>query len=239
MANSDSDGYYLFLLGGLTILLVSYPVFLLQEEIFGVVTLHIAISATLILSVWSLVGKKKSFILGIVLAGLSILVNLIEFQFEHRLITVARIVIQFLFFSLTLWIAVDHVMFGDRIDLNRIVGAICIYLLMGIIWSIAYSVVNMVYPGSFQGLKSSAIDRQNSELIYFSFITLTTLGYGDITPIKPVARTLAYFEAIAGQFYLAVMVAGLVGAYIARNNSAMTTKHDDTVDKDSVEHRHD
>ena len=238
MANPDSHGNYLFLLGGLTILLISYPMFLMHADIFGVVSLHIAISITLILSVWSLVGKKKSFVFGIMLAGLSILVNLIEFQFEHRLIMLARIAIQFLFFSLTLWIAVEHVMFGDRIDLNRIVGTICIYLLIGIIWSIAYSVLNMVYPGSFRGLDSSAIDRQNSELIYFSFITLTTLGYGDIIPIKPVARTLAYFEAIAGQFYLAVMVAGLVGARIARNTSAKTTEPD-TTERDSVQHRPD
>ncbi len=226
MINRDNHGNYLFLLGGLAILLISYPIFLIRSEIFGVISLHVATSITLILSVWSLVGKKKSFIFGIVLAGFSILINLVELQFEHQLLMFTRIAIQFLFFSLTLWIALGHVMFGDRIDLNRIVGTICIYLLIGIIWSIAYSVVDIIDPGSFRGLNATAIDEKHSELIYFSFVTLTTLGYGDIAPIKPIARTLAYFEAIAGQFYLAVMVAGLVGAHIARSYTINTANTD-------------
>ena len=94
-------------------------------------------------------------------------------------------------------------------------GAVCGYLLLGIIWSVLYAAVETGYPGSFQvaatpeGRAASAPDR--ATLTYFSFITLATVGYGDVTPATPLARTLAWMEAVAGQFYLAVLVAGLVG----------------------------
>ena len=56
----------------------------------------------------------------------------------------------------------------------------------------------------------------DSEWLYFSFVTMTTLGYGDIAPVSAIARVLAYMQAVFGQFYIAILVAGLVGAYISR-----------------------
>jgi hypothetical protein len=104
---------------------------------------------------------------------------------------------------------------SDEISLNRIVGAICIYLMLGVIWSIGYSVLNIVEPGSFKGLTELADPAWNSDWIYYSFVTITTLGYGDITPLTQSAKTLSFAEAIVGQFYIAVLVAGLVSAYIS------------------------
>ena len=57
--------------------------------------------------------------------------------------------------------------------------------------------------------------RSDSSWLYFSFVTLTTLGYGDITPVSATARSLSFMQAVAGQFYVAVLVAGLVSAYIS------------------------
>ena len=74
---------------------------------------------------------------------------------------------------------------------------------------------NMAIPDSFHGLTSTAIGAPFSELMYFSFVTITTLGYGDLIPVKPLARTVAFLEAIIGQFYVAVLVAWLVGMYLS------------------------
>ena len=83
-----------------------------------------------------------------------------------------------------------------------------------------YSLVETAMPGSFAGLVDQAANSKwNPDWIYFSFVTLTTLGYGDILPLTFSARSLAYFEAIVGQFYLAVLVAGLVGAYLSEKQS--------------------
>ena len=90
----------------------------------------------------------------------------------------------------------------------RLQGAIAVYLLFGVGWAHAYHLTGLLHPGSFNtpaGEIPSVLD-----WAYFSFITLTTVGYGDITPVKPIARTLAMGEALAGQLYLAVLIARLV-----------------------------
>jgi len=99
---------------------------------------------------------------------------------------------------------------------DTIFGAVCGYLLLGIIWSLLYYAVETASPGSFnmpspRGADMAAGRLQRGDLSYYSFITLATVGYGDVTPSTPLARTLAWMEAITGQFYLAVLVAGLVG----------------------------
>ena len=77
-------------------------------------------------------------------------------------------------------------------------------------------------PEAFRGLTSledepaGMSSPRASELLYFSYVTLTTLGYGDITPISATARTFSYLQAVFGQFYIAILIAGLVGAYIAK-----------------------
>jgi hypothetical protein len=77
-------------------------------------------------------------------------------------------------------------------------------------------------PGSFQISQSLQILGEDPQphvvLIYYSFVTLTTVGYGDVTPVSPTARTLAWIEAITGQFYVAIIVAGLVSLFVARAN---------------------
>jgi hypothetical protein len=77
---------------------------------------------------------------------------------------------------------------------------------------------NMAIPDSFHGLTSTAIGAQFSELMYFSFVTITTLGYGDLIAVKPLARTVAFLEAIVGQFYVAMLVAWLVSMYLFEKN---------------------
>lgn len=104
---------------------------------------------------------------------------------------------------------------------DAIFGAVCGYLLLGIIWSLLYYAVDMASPGSFRmplpsGAAVAAARPDRGALSYFSFITLATVGYGDVTPATPLARALAWMEAVTGQFYLAVLVAGLVGFKITQ-----------------------
>jgi len=90
----------------------------------------------------------------------------------------------------------------------RLMGAIAVYLLFGAGWAHAYHLTGLLHPGSFStpaGDTPSVLD-----WVYFSYITLTTVGYGDITPVRPIARTLAMGEALTGQLYLAVLIARLV-----------------------------
>ena len=102
-----------------------------------------------------------------------------------------------------------------KFTFDAVFGAICGYLFVGLGWSVLFLLAELFEPGSFQMnqavLPSHSADRSLAlEMTYFSFVTLTTVGYGDILPMSPVTRTLAVTEAITGQFYLAIVVAGLV-----------------------------
>ncbi len=116
-------------------------------------------------------------------------------------------------------LAAYDVLFGGHIDVNRLIGAACIYLLSGALWGIVYFLLSVASPGSFAGIVGETWSEQLNEFIYYSFVTLTTLGYGDISPVLPVARTLCYLEAVVGQFYLTLLVAALVGLHIAGRRS--------------------
>ena len=95
----------------------------------------------------------------------------------------------------------------------RVLGGIAGYLLIGFTWTSAYQLVMYQAPSAihFQSSLSDISPRQPTHLMYFSFVTLTTVGYGDAYPVHPVARSLAVAEALIGQLYLATLIASLVG----------------------------
>jgi hypothetical protein len=111
-----------------------------------------------------------------------------------------------------------RVLRSGRITVHRIQGAVAVYLMLGLIWAMAYSLVFICDPSSFDLGRSiegtpdlEAIQtRGMSRLIYFSFVTMTTLGYGDIAPQSVVADNLAILQALTGQIYLVVIMARLV-----------------------------
>lgn len=99
------------------------------------------------------------------------------------------------------------------ITIHRIQGAVAAYLLLGVIWAYAYALLVHFSPGAFTGPVSLADGPR--AFFYFSFMTLTTVGYGDVLPVHPVARSLAMLEAATGPLYLAILIARLVSLGVA------------------------
>jgi hypothetical protein len=188
------------------------------------VAVNITLFGVFILGVWSLVRSRAAFIAGWVLAGLTFSLTISAYFTETLLLQYLALTAVLVFFFLSCIIAVYDVLFGGVIDINRLVGAACIYLLSGAMWGIVYFLLNVISPGSFVGITGETWSEQLNEFTYHSFVTLTTLGYGDITPAAPVARTLNYLEAVLGQLYLTVLVASLVGIHIANRRSLFTPK---------------
>lgn len=114
--------------------------------------------------------------------------------------------------GLTLTIVVGRAVFAPgRVTLHRVVGAVLLYLSIGLIFVALFCFVALLEPKAFVGLdtpKDNLLVAEN--LIYFSFVTLTSVGYGDIVPLHPFARGLANVEAIVGQLYPATLLARLV-----------------------------
>jgi len=98
-----------------------------------------------------------------------------------------------------------------------ICAAICFYMLIALNWGHIYMAIEYVWPGSFTFDATIPLRSKAESLLYFSYITITSLGYGDISPVEPAARSWAYLEVIFGQFYLAVIVARLVAMQLDKS----------------------
>ena len=111
-----------------------------------------------------------------------------------------------------------RVLAAGRVTTHRVQGAIVVYLLLGLSWANAYHIVETHHPGSFASQAPGPLTL--NDWGYFSFVTLTTVGYGDVTPVHRIARVLAVAEALTGQLFLAVLLARLVSLEIvARSES--------------------
>jgi len=120
------------------------------------------------------------------------------------------------FLAFTVIMIVRAVITSREVTWDTIIGALTGYVLMGIVWTEVYATLELAAPQSFAVMHGTLDMRDDpvnahSVLEYFSFATLTSVGYGDVTPVSRPARGLAALEAVCGQFYLAVLVAGLVG----------------------------
>ena len=116
------------------------------------------------------------------------------------------------FLLMAAWLVASQVLLTGSVDLNKIIGAIALYLLLGLIWAIFYVFVLEWQPDALRGVEPAAWYDNLPITTYFSFVTLTTLGYGDISPARPLSQVLVILEAVAGMFYLAVIVASLIGS---------------------------
>jgi hypothetical protein len=117
------------------------------------------------------------------------------------------------------------------VDGNVLCGAACVYLLFGALWGYSYAMLEVVNHESFTIIapaSETGIDLYDEPgwLIYFSYTTLTTVGFGDILPANAYARSLAVLEAVVGQIMLVVMLARLVGLHVAHTTAAPTSRNE-------------
>ncbi len=113
------------------------------------------------------------------------------------------------------WVVARSIFAPGRVTYHRVIGAVLFYLTVAIIFAALYSFIGTLQPKAFAGLTVEDSPKLATQLIYFSFATLTTTGYGDISPLHPMARALCNLEAIFGQLYPATLLARLVTLEIA------------------------
>ena len=119
----------------------------------------------------------------------------------------------FMFYMIILFL--KHFFRQNKITREVIFGALAVYLLLGLMWTYGYTLLDHLVPDSFSH-PGTIINLDFNSFNYFSFVTMTTLGYGDISPVSQAAKAMAITQAITGQVYLAVLVARLVGINIAQ-----------------------
>lgn len=207
-----------WLLLALLVFLVVIPIAKDLGFISGQVARVVMFPWLLAFGVWSLKGFGKFYYAGIGLAMVGVILGVLSAISPGNDYAMPAFATALGFTIVAVWCIGHHVVIGDEVSGNRLVGAISLYLLLGVVWAITYALVEMLNPGSFVGFSESLNRGWSNEWLYFSFVTMTTLGYGDLAPISATARTIAYLQAVFGQFYIAILVAGLVSAYISERS---------------------
>ncbi len=175
---------------------------------FRKVLSDIVFSLLLISGAVSVSGRRSTFLLISVVATAALLVRWVSWLAPSDFLEQAGAASLLASLGLLSLVVLAQVFRKGPVTPHRVLGAIAVYLLLGLTWGSAYELLALTQPGAFAG---SGIEvTTSSPWLYYSFVTLTTVGYGDISPVHSVARSLAMLEALTGQLYPAILLARLV-----------------------------
>lgn len=180
----------------------------------------LGITLVFLVAVYVVSNTRKHFIVGIVLMVPTLLLIWGAKLVHLENLEIVTLVGSVLFFCYISGLILVDVLRAKMVTLDIIAAGITVYLFFGNICGFLYAIIGHIDPNAFSIPEATASYLGEtlaglSSAMYFSFVTLTTLGYGDITPINNFARTLAFLEAATGQIYLTVLIASLVGVHIS------------------------
>ena len=185
-------GKFYGLLVGQLILLLVYPYFEGYER--GQAVLGFAFSLILISAVYAVSGNRRNLVIAVIL-GLPAFASQWArlFAREAPMLQKALLLTALPFYLFVTGTLLVHVLKSKRITVDTLCGAVSVYLLLGLTWMVAYAVLDTVQPGSLAGNLITGVDGKPvlTNYLYYSYVTLTTLGYGDIVPATSQARSLA------------------------------------------------
>ncbi len=205
---------FLFLLVFLLLLIALQPL----DEVVGElgILLDLIVTAILMSSIFAISQKKNYMISGVLLA-VPMFVFLWAFKFyKATWLSASGSICGIAFFGFIIVVILKFIFSRDEIEGDLIAGAAVVYLLIAIIWTHAYRLIELMHPGSFTLAESQTMGNA-APFLYYSFVTMTTLGYGDIFPVTTAAKSCAILEAIIGQLFLVIMIAWLVGVHISQS----------------------
>ncbi len=214
---AQSEGRFLYLLVSLLLLFVVYPFF--QGKPVGTILLDVFVLFILAAGIYTVVNKKALLIIALLLAVPMFVGRWSSYFLADPVLLNAGYGFGAAFFLFNAATILSHILRQREVTGDMIYGAVCAYLLIGMSWAFAFSLMELLEPGSFVMATPDRASTGNvlPDFFYYSFVTLTTLGYGDITPVNPPARALSTLEAVVGQIYLTVLIARLIGLHISQS----------------------
>jgi len=209
------QGKFFYLFVSLLLLLFMYPFF--AETVVGLILLDIFFTAALLFGIYIISSNRHILIICVVLGIPSLGGKLLTYFVSDSIFMKVGYITATILFIFMAGVILMYVLRSKKVMVDTIYGAICVYFLIGIAWAFLYSAIEAFSPGSFL-IGENQIEstmRRLPQFIYYSFVTLTSLGLGDISPVRYVSRSFTYLEAITGQFYMLILIARLVGLHIA------------------------
>ena len=212
MSDPIDDRRSLFLLLSLLLIILLSP--FLETHRAGEFFLLIALFGTLTIAVLELHGKRSLRWLAIIIATPIVLIELVGVFYPFHSLLILDYALLTAFFGFSSIALFTYLGKPGAISSGRIYASVSLYLMLATFWFALYNLMEAIYPHSFvQAGAPTTAPIPRAALLYFSLITLTTVGYGDIVPVTPAARVFAALEGAAGVLYIAITVARLVAAY--------------------------
>ena len=215
-------------LGPYTVLLISLLAFILMllfvyEGESGSFLVHIGLTGIFLAGFYVARGSHSVRRFALPLVGLGIVVEWLTYFLELPGDVHIRLLVEAVLLLLTAAVQLHSLLRQRRVSADTVVGGINTYLLFALAFMLIHSLVELIQPGAYtlggaplaEHVRSADFSESLATMLYFSFVTITTLGYGDIVPVSGAAKMLASGEALFGQIYLAVFVARLVGLHVA------------------------
>ena len=204
------------------LLALALPAFLPQGEVFQL-SVQILNTGILLVGLASVSRGKRLLLVGVLVVLPAVSLNWMA-RLVHPRLMIASNLLAIVFLLYLAILIINYLLVTQKADGNTIYGAICVFMLLGFIWGLGFFVLDVIHPGSLlhqDGMPVydtvGGLLEGTSSSLYLSFVTLTTLGYGDVVPASSPTRTLAVIEAILGQLFLIVMISRYVGLNVAHS----------------------
>lgn len=185
----------------------------------------IFLSLILLFGVLAAGSNRRISMQALILGIIALIVGWLDVSSVSTKTIIVTKILYMAFFIDIAFILLARIMKVKKVTSDTICGAACVYILIGLSWAFVYAMVEFTVPGSFSmpDVEESvrAVSLQHDKLfdfLYYSFVTITTLGYGDIVPVRKMAKMLSILESLVGQLFIALLVARLVGLYTAQQH---------------------
>ncbi len=193
--------------------------FVAEADFAGRTFVRVGLSVVLLTAIYAVSDKRWVFIVALVFALPTLSAEWATHFIHTPTGSIARLCLTASFFWFTAAVVLAGVLRQREVSADTILGGISVYLLMVLAFALLHLLVATLQPGAYQ-VGSAGPSRFIVEdfplALYFSFVTLTTLGYGDITPASPAAQMLAGLEAMMGQLFIAILIGRLIGLHVGQ-----------------------
>jgi len=210
---SEGGGPYYLLIMLFLAIFVAPPLVLAQ--ILPQVVIHVAMALVLLTGVITVPCHTSVRLIAFLIAIVAVIGRFVEVVMSGQIPAATEIVLSVVTLTIFAALIIRQFLARGQAIKHRIAGAVAVYMLLGLLWARLYELVKLIDPGAFK----IAHDEGLATLFYFSFVTLVTIGYGDVVPVSLVARNLAILEGLTGQLYLVILISSLVAERSAKTGS--------------------
>lgn len=213
LSRLKETGHSTWLLSALVLMLVAYP--FLDHSFAGKVALGVLNTAILGTGAFVASGSRRMLHLAIGFAVPALGLQWATVIGRNDNVTLVYLITMVLFYVFTITLSLNYVLRPGVVSGNKLHAGVAAYIMIGMLWSFVYTVIDVLVPGSFDymGNIDTHVRLDWREFLFFSFVTLTTTGYGDIVPVTRIAQAAAILQQLAGTFYIAILIARLAGLY--------------------------